>query len=111
MFVGHAPTIEVCTRQLCGGAPRTEEFRQIVKKVPFLAIAQCEKNSFDSSWKLKQPQIPTLKHLGVEEFDWKNLKKPSAANINDVIHYVSSMPQLPTASSVNSSSSYATWRI
>lgn len=110
MFVGHAPTIEVCTRQLCGGAPRVDEFRQLVKKVPFLAIAQCEKSSLDNSWKLKQPQIPTLKHLGVEEFDWKNLKKQSTANVNDVIHYVNSMPHLPTSTN-NSNNAYATWRI
>lgn len=83
MFVAHAPSIEVCTRQLCGGDPRVSEFRSIVRKVPFLAIAQCERNPHTSQWKLKKPPIPALKHLGVDAFDWKNLK--STNNPNNII--------------------------
>ncbi len=107
MFVGHAPTIEVCTRQLCGGEPRVSEFRSVVRKVSFLAIAQCEKNPFTQKWKLKKPPIPALKHLAVDEFDWKNLQnKP--LNENSPYMY---LPSTPPANGLSSRPSFVqAWR-
>lgn len=74
MFVGHAPTIEGCTRQLIGGKPRsTEDFIRINRKVPFLSIAQCEKNSITGNWSLVQTAIPPMRHSQLEEFNFNDL--------------------------------------
>jgi ubiquitin-associated SH3 domain-containing protein len=74
MFVGHAPSIEGCTRQLVGGKPRsTEDFIRINRKVPFLSIAQCEKNLNTGNWSLVQPLIPPMKHSQLEEFNFNDL--------------------------------------
>ena len=107
MFVGHAPTIEVCTRQLCGGEIRINEFRSVVRKVSFLAIAQCEKNLLTQKWKIKKPPIPALKHLSVDEFDWKNLQnKPF--NENSPYMY---LPSTPPPNGLLRQSAYIPWRI
>jgi ubiquitin-associated and SH3 domain-containing protein len=74
MFVGHAPTIEGCTRQLTGGKPRsTEDFIRINRKVPFLSIAQCEKDIESGRWSLVQPMIPPMRHSQLEEFNFNDL--------------------------------------
>jgi hypothetical protein len=121
MFVGHAPTIEVCTRQLCGGEPRVNEFRSIVRKVPFLAIAQCEKNPITKKWKLKKPPIPALKHLAVDEFDWKNLQNANSRcqnATNDTMPFFHHYPMYMNVASkiqkipfIARPLSYVPWRI
>lgn len=74
MFVGHAPTIEGCTRQLIGGKPRsTEDFIRINRKVPFLSIAQCERNNSTGNWSLVQPLIAPMRHSQLEEFNYNDL--------------------------------------
>jgi hypothetical protein len=114
MFVGHAPTIEVCTRQLCGGETRANEFRQIVRKVPFLAIAQCEKNPITQIWKLKKPPIPALKHLAVDEFDWKNLQNTNTLNhqSDTNTYYQQHYPTTPKVQHIPViARSYLPWRV
>jgi hypothetical protein len=67
-----------CTRQLCGGAPKTpNEFLEITRKVPFLSIALCERESSTGNWKLAPTPIPSMKHMGLEEFDWNTLNSKS----------------------------------
>lgn len=107
MFVGHAPTIEVCTRQLCGGEPRISDFRAVVRKVPFLSIAQCERNPMTQQWKLKKTPIPPLKHLAVDEFDVKNLQ-----NKNENSTYATSgyMPSTPPPNGLVRQM-YVPWRV
>jgi hypothetical protein len=69
MLVGHAPSLEACTRQLIGEQPRSnQEFVQVTRKVPFLSILQCERD-YMGKWKLSPTPIPTMKHLELEEFD------------------------------------------
>lgn len=53
MLVAHAPSLEGCSRLLTGEPMRsTEEFAAIIRKIPFLSIAQCEKNSQNGNWHL-----------------------------------------------------------
>ena len=77
MLVGHAPTLEGCTRQLCGGQTKSlEEFAEITRKIPFLSIANCEKDNKTNQWKLIPIPIPSMKHLDLEEFNWNDLNRP-----------------------------------
>lgn len=56
-MVGHAPTLEGCTRQLVGNRPRNlEEFTSITRQVSFLSMAQCEKDGHSGQWKLIRPK-------------------------------------------------------
>ena len=69
MLVGHAPSLEACTRQLIGEQPRSnQEFVQVTRKVPVLSILQCEKD-YMGKWKMSPTPIPTMKHLELEDFD------------------------------------------
>jgi len=70
LIVGHAPTIEVCTRQLTGGQPRINELKFLVLRVPFLAM-HCVAKQVDGTWKATKPPISPIKHSAVEPFDWR----------------------------------------
>jgi hypothetical protein len=84
MLVGHAPSLEGCTRQLCGGKIKNlEEFAEITRKIPFLSIANCEKISKTDHWKLIPIPIPSMKHLDLEEFDWNNLNNQPKKTIQN----------------------------
>ncbi|KAI0990314.1 hypothetical protein GJ496_011451 [Pomphorhynchus laevis] len=74
MLCGHAATLEVCTRQLCGNAPRSyQEFNNVIRKVSYLGLNMCEKNPITDVWKLKEPPIPPIQHASNLGFDWKIL--------------------------------------
>jgi hypothetical protein len=76
MLVGHAPSLEACTRQLIGEQPRSnQEFIQVTRKVPFLSILQCERD-YVGKWKLSQTPIATMKHLELDDFDRSGFYQP-----------------------------------
>lgn len=53
MFVGHAPSLEGCSRQLIGEPIRSfEEFLFINRQITFLSMAQCERNMMTGKWEL-----------------------------------------------------------
>lgn len=53
MFVGHAPSLEGCSRQLIGEPVRClEEFLFINRQITFLSMAQCERNLHTGKWEL-----------------------------------------------------------
>lgn len=70
LLVGHAPTIEVCTRQLMGGQPRINDLKFLVLRVPFLSL-HCVEKQTDGTWKATKPPISPIKHAAVEPFDWR----------------------------------------
>lgn len=44
MLVGHASTLDACSRQLTGGAPRNaQEFSRLVQRVPYCSLAVLQK--------------------------------------------------------------------
>lgn len=53
MLVAHAPSLEGCSRLFTGESMRSvEEFAAVIRKIPFLSIAQCEKNNQNGTWQL-----------------------------------------------------------
>jgi len=74
-FIGHAATLEVCTRQLCGFQPRSySDFNGVIRKVSYLGLQLCERNPSDGQWALKPPPIPPLQHANNNAFDWQIMK-------------------------------------
>ncbi|CAF0897476.1 unnamed protein product [Rotaria sp. Silwood1] len=70
LIVGHAPTIEVCTRQLIGGQPRINDLKYLVLRVPYLSM-HCVAKQIDGTWKSTKPPILPNKYAAVEPFEWR----------------------------------------
>ncbi|CAF4007299.1 unnamed protein product [Rotaria sordida] len=74
-FIGHAATLEVCTRQLCSFPPRSySDFNSVIRKVSYLGLQLCERNPTDGQWTLKTPPIPPLQHANNISYDWQMMK-------------------------------------
>ena len=77
MFVGHAATLEACTRQLVGAQPRpAQELTKIVQKIPYCGLTVCQESEFgkNSTWDFIDPPIPPLTHAPNIRFDWRCLQ-------------------------------------
>jgi hypothetical protein len=82
MLVGHAPSIEGCTRQLLGNSPRPYEFIRITRNTPFLSTVICERDNM-GLFNLKL--APTFKHLGVDDYDWRMIDVNYEQNLAQII--------------------------
>lgn len=70
LFVGHACTLEVCSREILNGSPRNlQEFSKIVSKIPYCGLAVLEE--INGQWQLTDPPCPPLTHTNNNRFDWK----------------------------------------
>lgn len=77
MFVGHAATLEACSRQLIGSQPRSaQELTKIVQKIPYCGLTVCQESEFgkNSTWDFIDPPIPPLTHAPNIRFDWRGLQ-------------------------------------
>lgn len=69
-FVGHAGTLDSCSRQLTGKAPRNDkELQQLVQKVPYASVSIVEEKP-DRTWQLTDPPFSPLRHCDNLSFDW-----------------------------------------
>ena len=73
MFLGHAATLDACTRQLSGSKIRTaQELVHIVHKIPYVGVAVVEENvSRVPRWGLIGAPFQTLTHASNVKYDWK----------------------------------------
>ncbi|XP_077985056.1 ubiquitin-associated and SH3 domain-containing protein B-like [Glandiceps talaboti] len=75
IMVGHAGTLDGCSRQLFGLMPRTPtEFTKIVQKVPYCGVVALEELPDVGIWDLIQVPFPTLTHGPNPRFDWRILR-------------------------------------
>jgi ubiquitin-associated SH3 domain-containing protein len=77
MFVGHAATLEACTRQLVGAQPRSgQELTKMVQKIPYLGMCVAQESEYgkNSTWDFIDPPIPPLTHAPNIRFDWRCLQ-------------------------------------
>ncbi len=73
--VGHAGTLEVCTRQICGFPIRQySEFNATIRKVPYLGMCLLEKDASSQIFEIQQAVIPPLAHTANFNFDPASLK-------------------------------------
>ncbi|KAI4895581.1 hypothetical protein NFI96_015673 [Prochilodus magdalenae] len=71
LMVGHASSLEACTRQLQGQTLRnSKEFIQIVRKIPYLGMCACEEQD-SGVWQLVDPPILPLTHGPNHSFSWR----------------------------------------
>lgn len=71
LIVGHASSLEACTRQLQGQTLRnSKDFVQVVRKIPYLGMCACEEQD-STSWKLVDPPILPLTHGPNHSFSWR----------------------------------------
>uniref|UniRef100_A0A1B0BXK9 Protein UBASH3A homolog n=1 Tax=Glossina palpalis gambiensis TaxID=67801 RepID=A0A1B0BXK9_9MUSC len=71
-IVAHATTLDTCTRQLIGEAPRnTNELRQVIHKIPYCSLANVEE--IDGQWKLVEPDCLPVTHSKNPRFEWNAL--------------------------------------
>lgn len=72
LIVAHATTLDTCTRQLIGEAPRnTNELRQVIHKIPYCSLANVEE--IDGQWKLVEPECLPVTHSKNPRFEWNAL--------------------------------------
>ncbi|KRT78226.1 SH3 domain-containing protein [Oryctes borbonicus] len=71
LFVGHAATLDVCSRELLGKKPRNAtEFSKMLQKVPYCSLMALE-NSDAATWNFIEPPVPPVTHSNNQRFDWK----------------------------------------
>uniref|UniRef100_A0A671NMC1 Ubiquitin-associated and SH3 domain-containing protein B-like n=1 Tax=Sinocyclocheilus anshuiensis TaxID=1608454 RepID=A0A671NMC1_9TELE len=72
LFVGHASTLEACTRQIQGLSPQNpKDFVQVVRKIPYLGLCACEEQGDSGFWQLVDPPILPLTHGPNHSFSWR----------------------------------------
>lgn len=70
LFVGHACTLEVCSREILGESPRNlQELSKIVSKIPYCSLSVLEE--ITGIWQLTEPPCPPITHTNNNRFDWK----------------------------------------
>ncbi|XP_069957026.1 ecdysteroid-phosphate phosphatase-like isoform X3 [Cherax quadricarinatus] len=73
LLVGHAATLDTCTRQLVGGTPRSaHEMTTIIKKVPYGCTAMMGEVA-SGHWTLLPPPVFPATYSGIMEYDWRVL--------------------------------------
>ncbi|XP_064470686.1 ecdysteroid-phosphate phosphatase-like isoform X2 [Ornithodoros turicata] len=71
LFVGHAATLDTCTRQLTRKNPRTAgDLIQIVQRIPYCSVAVAEESP-NGAWTLVAPPVPALTHSSNGRYDWR----------------------------------------
>ncbi|XP_051521921.1 ubiquitin-associated and SH3 domain-containing protein B-like isoform X2 [Myxocyprinus asiaticus] len=72
LFVGHASSLEACTRQIQGLSPQNpKDFVQVVRKIPYLGLCACEEQGDTEVWQLVDPPILPLTHGPNHSFSWR----------------------------------------
>ena len=63
LLLGHAGSVEVCTRQLLGKPIRTSaEFREICPNIPYCGLFMCQEDAASKKWTPKPSPILPLTH-------------------------------------------------
>lgn len=72
LLVGHAASLDVCSRELVGEKPRTpQELARLIQKVPYCSLVVVNENN--EKWELQEPPCPPMTHSNNNRFDWKIL--------------------------------------
>ncbi|XP_072115912.1 ubiquitin-associated and SH3 domain-containing protein A-like isoform X1 [Mobula birostris] len=72
LLVGHASTLECCSRKLLELPPRdVKEFVEMIRKIPALGLCCCEKMK-DSKWRMFEPPIKNMTHGPNPAFNWRD---------------------------------------
>ncbi|KAJ3661412.1 hypothetical protein Zmor_005807 [Zophobas morio] len=72
LLVGHAATLDVCSRELVGKKPRVaNDMMKIIQKVPYCGLLQLAQDG--DKWEIEQLPFPPITHTTNHRFDYKIL--------------------------------------
>ncbi|CAH0552220.1 unnamed protein product [Brassicogethes aeneus] len=70
LMVGHAASLDVCSRELVGKPPRNvQEMTKIIQKVPYCSLLNLK--SYGDKWEITEPPCMPITHTTNQRFDWK----------------------------------------
>lgn len=72
LFVGHASTLEVCSRELIGKKPRVAmDMTKVIQQVPYCSLLQLAQEG--DKWEISELPFPPITHTTNHRFDYKVL--------------------------------------
>ncbi|KAL1110238.1 hypothetical protein AAG570_008315 [Ranatra chinensis] len=72
LFVGHAATLDTCSRQLIGQEPRSsQDLARLMQRIPYCSLMMLQQE--DPHWVIKEPAIPPITHSNNHRFDYRVL--------------------------------------
>lgn len=77
LIVGHASTLDACTRKFCGHETRiSTELTRLMQKVPYCSCIVMEEKhqGKDAKWEVTDGPLSTVTHSSNPRFDWRVLK-------------------------------------
>ncbi|XP_059609967.1 ecdysteroid-phosphate phosphatase isoform X2 [Phlebotomus argentipes] len=73
LIVGHAITLDACTRDLCAKPPRqSSELSKVMQKVSYCSLVATEQVG-ENEWRVTEPPCYPVTHTNNQRFDWKLL--------------------------------------
>jgi ubiquitin-associated and SH3 domain-containing protein len=73
-MIGHATTLDTCTRLLLGREPRlSSSMSHVMQKVPYCSMAVVEYNDETLQWQLIEPPCHPITNTHNQRFDWNIL--------------------------------------
>ncbi|XP_067401430.1 ubiquitin-associated and SH3 domain-containing protein A isoform X1 [Emydura macquarii macquarii] len=73
LMVGHGSSLDSFTRPVLGLQARdSNDFSQLVRKIPSLGMCFCEEIKEENRWQMINPPVKTLTHGSNAAFNWKN---------------------------------------
>ncbi|XP_074640744.1 ecdysteroid-phosphate phosphatase-like isoform X2 [Tubulanus polymorphus] len=74
LLVGHAATLDVCSRQILNKPPRpSSHFQKLLMHIPYCSMATIKETEDLSHWDLVQPPIPCFQNSFNAYYDWQLL--------------------------------------
>lgn len=73
-MVGHACTLDTCSRLIIGKKARNQaELSRLLQKVPYVSVIAIEQSPTDNEWSLKDSSCFPVTHNKNARFEWKAL--------------------------------------
>lgn len=72
LLVGHAATLDVCSREILGLKPRPpQELTKLLHKVPYCSFIAVRHEESNDKWEVVEPPCQPMTHSNNQRFDWK----------------------------------------
>lgn len=84
LLVAHGASLDTCTRQICGNAPRSgDSFFDILQQTPYLSTAEAAETS-NGRFELLGSPVPSLAHSANSAYDSTILKGGPSSRAGDM---------------------------